>query len=365
MDWGSALEHLPHRLVVTNRKGRVLLLSGSVPGVRLGRSFLKLAAEADVMTVGRAAKRALKDGEPRTLGQVQAVDGTLITVELIPFASEGADIDHLLVRVGEAEPELEELSLDPSELSIELPELYERPPEPVPTEPAQPAPATAAPELAEQPTAQGETPAMPPVRADGPLPPAPDAEELVIVAAGGTLPLARAFTTVLQDRVKVRAIPVARFVEALDSRVGDRSSAAIDRALSSSTRLLFLGDSPYADDTRATGLRYTEGWAIGGLGVRRAAVWPGPPPTDNPGELVADLQFQMMEVVRRAMPMRRNGRRIQVDPGLERAAAFLEQPAAMDMTGDLMTQARHHQLVIAISRFIQEGLDALLNPRPR
>lgn len=366
MDWAEALPHLPFRLAVTDRKGRVLLLSGDLPGIKIGRSFLKLADEDEVLSLGRAAKRALKDGTPRRLAAVTTADKSSVSVKLMPFSPDGGKADHLLVIVGEPEASPVDRTASPVPARRRGPKVPAPSAEPVFTAPEDSP--TAGLNTIIEPTPATETPQTAEERAAIPLPPVPTAVELVVVAAGGTLPLARDLEKVLADRVKTRAWPVARFVDALSKRTaGDTSPEALEGALDPATRVLFIGDSPYANAVREnahrTGPERSGSWAIGGQKIRAAAVWPGEHPAGRPGEVIADLQFEMMEVVRRAMPLRRQGRMVPVAPELSQAAAFLEQPAAMDMSGDAASQARHCQLVMSIARFIQEGLEPLIGSR--
>ena len=76
--------------------------------------------------------------------------------------------------------------------------------------------------------------------------------------------------------------------------------------------------------------------------------------------MLADLQFEIMEVARKAMPVRRAGRRTQVSSELKLAATFLEQPVVMGGGGQLQEQVRHHQMVLGVARFLQDGLSVLL-----
>lgn len=339
MDWPTALEHLPWSLVVTDRKGRVLLISGEVPNVRVGRSFLKLAHEDEIMKVGRMAKRALKDGEPRKLPSVPSSDGGFVSLRLIPFTNEAGE-SHLLV------------VLDDPQAPQGLKEIHTPPParrwdEEQPTDPP-----VAPPKLTPQPAARRIAPPVPPPT------------ELVVVGAGGTLPLAKAVTTILQGEIKASAWPVSRFVDALSARAGRSDGQGVERAVDPATRVLYIGDTPWSRDIAARPLKGSDAghsaWAIGGLEVRCAAAWAGET-GQRPGDLLADVQFEMMEIVRRAMPVRRHGHLEPVPKGLKLASVFLEHPAAMDTSGDLESQARYQQLVVSIARFLEEGLDELLH----
>lgn len=424
MDWDTALRHLPRRVLVTDRKGRVLLQSADVAGVSVGHSFLKLAHADEVVIVGRAAKRCLADGQPVHLPRITGVDGMVHGLELTPFKADprtAVEPDHLVVVVGPASdahfrptpPPTDRVSArtktpdtapqaSPPTRRAAAPASDEPPtvaptatpgptarraakttPLPAPSARSTPAPAPAAkappsskvtpapgPSARSTPAPAPPRPAARPAKVSGPPGPraVPEAAELVVVAAGGGLPLARALEVVLKDRVRTRAMPVASFVEVLAKRANaEPTPAAIERAIDPTTRLWFLGESPYADATRVDAWR-TEaavngGWALAGGDVRRASTWVGEITGARATDVVADLQFEIMEIMRRAMPIRRQGRVVEVPAGLKRAAAFLEQPAAMDVQGDTLTQARHHVLVVAIARFLQDGLDPLLDPQ--
>lgn len=394
MDWDDALRHLPQGFMVTDRKGRVLLQSRDIAGIAVGHSFLKLAHADEVVIVGRAAKKCLGEGVPARLARVTGVDGAVHGLDLYPFGSPTPD--HLVIVVGPAgepafrptpspadrvtsrtrtpdtapeaaAPPRNRISLPPHEADTAVtaaPAATPAPtarradkttPAPAPMAPSRATPAPAAPRA----RAAAKAPAAPAPQ------PVPEASELVVVAAGGTLPLARALEKVLAPHVRTRAVAVASFVELLAKRSGGETApAAIETAIDPTTRLWFLGDSPFSDATRVDAWKSettaTGGWALAGQKVRRAGTWVGEITGARATDVVADLQFEIMEIMRRAMPIRRQGRVVDVPPGLKRAAAFLEQPAAMDVQGDNLTQARHHVLVVAIARFLDEGLDPLL-----
>ena len=344
MDWAEALAHMPQRIVVADRKGRVLLLSGDVPGVRVGRSFLKMAAPDEVVMLGRAAKAALREAEPAVVDELEARDGNLYAVTMIPFARGTRGIDHLVVLVEEATAEPE----------FSLSDDFE------PAEPPTSKLPFSKPVEVDEPTQNDDedTPDPAPPRQEVPLAPA---NELVIVAAGGTVPLARALAKTLGDRVKARAWPVAKLVETLRERGGDALPAHIDGVVDPGTRLLFLGDSPFSDEVRDTADQLQNGsrsgWAFGGAQVRRAAVW-SPSLDGSMSEHLGDLQFEVMEICRLAMPIGRNKR---VAPALKLAADFLEDPACAEIEGKVRDQVRHQQLVLGIALFLQHGLEPLLS----
>jgi hypothetical protein len=374
MDWAEAVAYLPHRMMVTDRKGRVLLLSGDIPGVKVGRSFLKMAAKEEVVVLGRAAKAALRASDPHTVDELEAIDGAIYRVVIIPFARGIAGSDHLLVTV-DAPPEAPKTSLA-DDIALERDSVAahrKQPPTPIPTAPP-PVPSMDGPTRRPQPRPPSPGPLItgiqgtpndmdtPPTSVSRMMRPTAPASELVVIAAGGTLPLARALAAVLGDHIKVRAWPVARLVEALRERTGNAMPNKIEHAIDPGTRLLFLGDSPFSDQVKTTSKRVVEsemsGWAIAGQDVRYGAIWIAPPPSSGIGERLGDIQFEIMELCRRAMPIGRNKK--QVDPGLKMAATFLEQPAAAETHGKLREQLRQQQLVLGIARFLQDGLDGLL-----
>ena len=388
MDWKTALPNLSYTLLVTTRQGRVLLASGPVPGIVIGRSMLKMVDQEDVITVGRAAKRALEDGEVRVVGGIVGSDGSRINMEILPFSREGNTLDHLLVTVTRAAV-LRTSTPEPSGRANWAPKALHSEKESSDNEETEVPPATRpaisafmaeSPQLPESgevtfempfkapttaPTSVESTPNTHVDRHSAPMQQAPKAQEVLVVVDSEHIAIGHALARLLDDVLPSRAIPLGRFGHILHRRSGATTAESIPSVISPETRVIFCGPSEFSIHIQDTSARYERDdltqWYISGGLPRMATILPTKVSASERLAILGDLQFETGEYVRRGLAALDPIRRAEMPDGLRLAAALFDDPIAFNAPSGRDEELFHNQMILGLARFLEQGLPALLD----
>lgn len=385
MDWKTALSQLPYTLLVTTRQGRVLLASGPIPGIVNGRSMLKMVDQEDVITVGRAAKRALADGEVRVVGGIVGTDGSRLNLEILPFSQQGEELDHLLITVTQASvlrgatPEMARRAkwapraLEPEVLQVAGDPSLERKPTP---KPMFTPPSSSLPESGEitfempfQPsdsasTSVDSTPNTHVDRHSAPMQHVPEAKEVLVVTDSEHISIGHAVARLIDSLIPARAIPLGRFGHILHKRSGKIDAESIGEVISGETRVLFCGPSQFGIHVQDNSARHERDdltqWYITGGSPRMAVVLPAQVAPTERIAILGDLQFETGEYVRRGLAALNPIRRAEMPEGLRLAAELFDDPIAFNPPSGPDEELYHNQMILGVARFLEEGLPALL-----
>jgi len=366
MEWKDAVAHLPHTMMCTDKRGRILLLNREMHGVRVGKSFLKFAAsKKDILAVGRAAKESLSDGKPREVKRAASTSGEEYKVELIPFSLDSERADHLLIILGPPDEEVDAPAWESTRSPGAKPKKQSRPSDDLDLQTAVAAAARAG--KGGQKTEKFEVMKGRAVKPRVLEVQSAEAHEVILIATPEVEKLAQQFADVLGRRLKARLWRLAQFERSLANRGSDGHTIDLDELVSKHTRLIFLGTSDFAQSVANGGgdVKGSMGahWKVRAGKVRQAAIWISDSGVDDFDELLGDLQFEIGQISMKAIPIKnKRGIAKDIDPGVELAGAYLEDPGSgLTARSSVQEQSEEYQFLYAIALFLSEGLESLVS----